>query len=282
MSVRERARELVERPAFRRAVITVILLNAVTLGLETGLSAQARSTHIGTASIGDVLHTLDQVALAAFVAELLVRGYAYGWRFFTDPWNVFDTLVVGVALVPSGGPLSVLRTLRVLRVLRLISAVPSMRRVLTGLLTAAPGLASVAALLAMVIFVAAVMATNLFAAIAPESFGDLGRSLFTLFQTMTGEGWPDVAREVMASMPLAWIFFVIYILVSSFAVLNLFIAVMVRGMEDQVTDDLAAREEANAANQAASDQRILAEVRALRAELAELRNAEPSPRKTSG
>jgi voltage-gated sodium channel len=184
---------------------------------------------------------------------------------------VFDFVVVGISLIPAAGPLSVLRTLRVLRVLRLVSAVPAMRRVVTGLLAAVPGMASVASLLALVIFVAAVMATKLFGAIAPDFFGDLGTTLFTLFQVMTGEAWPDIARQVMAQAPLAWIFFVVYILVSSFAVLNLFIAVVVSGMEDQVTNDLAEAEERNAAAQASADVTILAEVRALRAEVTAMR-----------
>jgi voltage-gated sodium channel len=137
-------------------------------------------------------------------------------------------------------------------------------------------MASVASLLALVIFVAGVMSTKLFGGIAPEYFGDLGTTLFTLFQIMTGEAWPDIARVVMAAAPLAWIFFVIYILVSSFAVLNLFIAVVVSGMEDQMTADLAEAEERNAEAQARSDALILEEVRALRAEVAELRNERDS------
>jgi len=261
--VRARARELVERKGFQRLVIVLIVFNAVTLGLETSERM--------TASYGGLLHVLDRVTLAVFVGELLLRLYGYGWRFFRDPWNIFDTLVIGIALVPATGPLSVLRTLRVLRVLRLVSAVPSMRRVVSGLLAAVPGMASVASLLALVIFVAGVMATKLFGTIAPLYFGDLGTSLFTLFQIMTGEAWPDIAREVMAAAPLAWIFFVIYILISSFAVLNLFIAVVVSGMEDEVTSDLAEAEERNAVAQARSDAQILEEVRALRAEVAQLR-----------
>jgi voltage-gated sodium channel len=263
---RVRARALVEHPVFQRLVIALIVFNAVMLGLETSEWMMA--------SYGGLLHVLDRVTLAVFVAELLLRLYAHGWAFFRDPWSIFDTLVIGIALVPATGPLSVLRTLRVLRVLRLVSAVPSMRRVVSGLLRAVPGMASVASLLALVIFVAAVMAAKLFGAIAPVYFGDLGTSLFTLFQIMTGEAWPDVAAEVMAQAPLAWIFFVIYILISSFAVLNLFIAVVVSGMEDQVTSDLAEAEERNAQAQARSDAQILEEVRALRAEIAALRTTQ--------
>jgi voltage-gated sodium channel len=266
--LRARARGLVEHRSFQRFVIALIVFNAVTLGLETSERMEA--------SYGGLLHVLDRATLAVFVLELLLRFYGYGWRFFRDPWSIFDVLVIGVALVPAAGPLSVLRTLRVLRVLRLVSAVPSMRRVVGGLLAAVPGMASVASLLALVIFVAGVMATKLFGGIAPVYFGDLGTTLFTLFQIMTGEAWPDVAREVMAQAPLAWIFFVVYILVSSFAVLNLFIAVVVSGMEDQVTSDLAEAEERNAQAQARSDALILEEVRALRAEVAALREERDS------
>jgi voltage-gated sodium channel len=261
--VRARARALAEHKVFQRLVIVLIVFNAITLGLETSQRVMA--------SFGDVLHVADRVTLAVFVAELLLRIFGYGWRFFTDAWSIFDLLVIGVALVPAAGPLSVLRALRILRALRLVSAVPSMRRVVSGLLAAVPGMASVASLLALVIFVAGVMATKLFAAIAPVYFGDLGTTLFTLFQIMTGEAWPDIARAVMAEAPLAWIFFVVYILVSSFAVLNLFIAVVVRGMEDQMTADIAEAENRNAEAQARSDALILEEVRALRREVAELR-----------
>lgn len=269
---RDRARALVEHKRFQQFIIWVIVVNAVTLGLETSTTL--------TNSVGGLLHTADRIMLSIFVVELVLRLYAHGWRFFTDPWNVFDFLIVGISLLPASGPFSVLRALRVLRVLRLVSAVPAMRRVVAGLLAAVPGMASIGALLALIIYVAAVMATKLFRDIAPEFFGDLGITLFTLFQTMTGEGWPDVARQVMAEAPLAWIFFVCYILVSSFAVLNLFIAVIVSGMEKQVTDDLAEAEDRHAAEQATSDKLILDELRALRAELAELRaersTAEPA------
>jgi voltage-gated sodium channel len=263
---RDRVRALVEHRRFQQFVIWVIVVNAVTLGLETSGPV--------VRDFGGVLHVADRVMLAIFVAELAMRLYAHGWRFFTDPWNVFDFVIVGISLIPASGPFSVLRALRVLRVLRLISAVPAMRRVVSGLLAAVPGMASIGALLGLIIYVAAVMATKLFGPISPQYFGDLGTTLFTLFQTMTGEAWPDIAREVMATAPLAWIFFVIYILISSFAVLNLFIAVIVSGMEKTVTNDLVEAEEQHAADQAASDQLILAELRALRREVAELRSRE--------
>lgn len=223
MSVREKVRLLVESRRFQYAIVAVIIVNAVTLGAETspGLAGWG----------GGLLGYLDTVALTIFVIELLLKFYAYRWRFFRDPWNVFDLVVVSIALVPAAGSFSVLRALRVLRILRLVSIVPSMRRVVATLLAAIPGAASIMALLVLVLYVSAVMATKLFGEAAPGHFGDLGESLWTLFQVMTGEAWPDVAAAVMAEHPTAWIFFLVFILVSTFIVLNLFLAVMVNAME---------------------------------------------------
>ncbi|HEY7591744.1 MAG TPA: ion transporter [Actinophytocola sp.] len=268
MDVRDRARALVEHKRFQQFIIWVIVLNAVTLGLETSPAVMA--------DFGAVLHVADRIMLGIFVVEILLRLYAARGKFFADAWNVFDFIVVGISLIPATGPFSVLRALRVLRVLRLVSAVPAMRRVVSGLLAAVPGMASIGALLGLVIYVAGVVATKLFSGISPLYFGDLGTTLFTLFQTMTGEAWPEVARSVMAQAPLSWIFFVVYILVSSFAVLNMFIAVIVSGMEREVTDDLARAEDQHAADQAASDKAILDELRALRAEIAALRTERTS------
>ncbi|PXY31027.1 ion transporter [Prauserella muralis] len=269
MTTRERLRRLVEDRRFQNFIIAVIIFNAGTLALETSQRILA--------AFGDLLHTLDYLALGIFVVELLAKFYVHRSRFFRDPWNVFDVVVVGIALIPATGPLAVLRALRILRVLRLVSLVPSMRKVVAGLLAAVPGMASIAALLGLVVFVAGVMATKLFGAISPGDFGSLGASLFTLFQVMTGEAWPDIADAVMAEAPLAWIFFVVYILVSSFAVLNLFIAVIVSAMEDQLRDEMREEEDRHAAEQAAVNQEILTELRALRAEVAALRQREPDP-----
>ncbi|MFD5249140.1 ion transporter [Amycolatopsis sp. NPDC058340] len=263
MTGRETVARVVEDRRFQHFIITVIVVNAVTLGLET-------STRM-VAEYGPLLHTVDYVALGIFVLELGAKLYAYRAKFFRDPWNIFDLIVVGIAVIPTTGPFAVLRALRVLRVLRLISVVPSMRKVVTGLLASIPGMASIAALLALIIFVAGVMATKLFGAISPENFGDLGTSLFTLFQVMTGEAWPDIAKEIMKEAPMAWVFFVVYILVSSFAVLNLFIAVVVSGMEDELRQDIREEEAKQAATQAVANKEILDEIRALRAEVSALR-----------
>ncbi len=262
---RERVRTIVDASAFQQVVIGVILVNAVALGAETSPALVER--------YGDALHVVDRAALGVFVAELAARLYARGARFFRDPWNCFDATIVGIALLPTTGAFGVLRALRIVRALRLISAIPSMRRVVSALLRALPGMASIAALLALILYVAAVIATKLFSAVAPEYFGDLGGSLFTLFQVMTGEAWSEVARAVMAEQPLAWIFFVGYIAVTTFTVLNLFIAVAVSAMEAQVGEEHRKHHGEDRSAHAT----LLAEIRELRAEVAALRESGARP-----
>jgi len=260
-SLRERVCGVIESARFERSITALIVANAVTLGIETSSLVAAR--------FGDWLYAFDRLVLAVFVVELVSRFFVYRGRFFGDPWSVFDFVVVGIAVVPAGSAFAVLRALRVLRVLRLVSLVPSMRRVIGALLKALPGMASIVGLLGLVLYVFAVMATKLYGAIAPEFFGTLGASLFTLFQIMTVEGWPDVARSVMTQSPHAWIFFVAYLLIATFMVLNLFIAVVVNAMQSQVTEDLKDEGEAHT-------RLILDEVRALRREIEALRGPSQS------
>lgn len=259
MSLRENVQRVVEARSFHHAIMAVIVVNAVTLGLETTTSLGER--------VHSLLHVLDRAALAIFVVELLAKVYVYRLGFFRSAWNVFDLLVVSVALVPAAGAFSVLRALRVLRVLRLISGIESMRRVVATLLAAIPGAASIVGLLALVIYVSAVMSTNLFGERTPQHFGDLGQSLWTLFQTLTGEAWPDIANEVMAEYPMAWIFFLIFILISTFVVLNLFLAVIVGAMEsvkDAEDADMEAALEETEADIKAELAGLRQEIRALR------------------
>ena len=208
----------------------LIVLNAIIFGLET--------SHSLMATAGPVLHALDAAILVVFVVEIALRLFAHGPRFFRDPWSVFDFLVVGVALVPQAGALGALRALRVLRVLRLVTVMPQLRAVVSGLLRAVPGLSSIAVLLLLTLYVSAVIATNLYGRDAPELFGTLGASFLTLFQIMTLESWGSIMRDVMATHPSAWLFFVVFVLVTSFTVLNLFIAVIVEGMQATAEEEM--------------------------------------------
>ncbi|MGH8110132.1 MAG: ion transporter [Arenimonas sp.] len=246
-------------------VIGLIVLNAIILGLEAipVIANQYLSQ----------LHWADHLLLGIFVAELALRMTAHGKRFFYEPWHIFDFVIIAIALVPASEAFSVLRALRILRVLRLVSMVPSMRRVVGALLSALPGMGAIVMLLMLVLYISAVMATKLFSHAAPEFFGDLGSSLFTLFQIMTVEGWPDIARNVMKVEPFAWIFFVGYLVMATFTVLNLFIAVIVNAMQETFDDEKKVIIEAEQKDMV-RDSEILKEIRMLRSELAAMRKLE--------
>ena len=270
-SLRARIARLVMSAPFQRTIITLILINAVTLGLETSTTVMA--------TWGGVLGALDDALLYAFTAELALRIYAFRGRFFRDPWGLFDLIVVGIAWMPATGPLSVLRALRVLRVLRMISIIPSLRTVVEAMLHALPGMGSIVLLMLLIFYVFAVMATKLYGEILPDRFGTLGLSLYTLFQMMTLESWSEAnVRPILEQQPLAWMFFVPFILIATFVVLNLFIGVIVDSIqtlraERESADSKAARAAGEAATAAAhADQAaLLAEIRALRTEVAALR-----------
>ena len=242
---RGKVERFMARQFTQRLLIILIVVNAIILGIETNKNIMA--------VIGHELIMIDHAILWVFIAEIVVLISARGWHFFKDPWSIFDFLVVAIALVPATGSLSVLRALRVLRILRLINKIESMRRVVSALLGSLPGLGSVFGLVLIVFYVSGVIATNMYAADFPERFGTLGMSFFTLFQVMTLEGWSEeIARPVMELYPSAWIFFLIFIFISTFIVVNLFVAVIVdsinsikhhedkKNQKDEVTEKIEA------------------------------------------
>jgi voltage-gated sodium channel len=233
-SFRTHLADWLETPKVRFTIIGVIVFNAIILGMETS------STIMG--SLGPLILALDTACLAIFVVEIALKLIALGPRFFRSGWNLFDFVIVGIALIPAAQGLSVLRALRILRVLRIVSAVPSLRRVVEGLLTALPGMGSVFLLMSIIFYIGAVMATKLFAANFPEWFGTIGASLYTLFQIMTLESWSmGIVRPVLEIYPYAWAFFVPFIMVTTFAVVNLIVGLVVNSMQE------AHAEESNAA-----------------------------------
>ena len=261
---RQRARCWVENGRVQNFIIARILVNAVLLGLETSPAVMAAA--------GQFILGLDRAILAVFVAEIALRLFVHRAAFWRDPWSVFDFLVIAIALVPASGPFAVLRALRVLRVLRLLTMVPSMRRVVGALLAAIPGLGSIALVLLIIYYVFAVIATNLFAASHPEWFGSIGRSLYTLFQIMTLESWSmGIARPVMEHFPYAWIFFVLFILVATFTMLNLFIAIIVNAMQSYSDEERSVATQASDQARAHIEAEMHAEFRAMREEMRKLR-----------
>ncbi|RLQ88446.1 ion transporter [Notoacmeibacter ruber] len=257
--LRSRAARLIASSRFEWTIIVLVVVNAIILGLETSPTVMR--------AIGPALVILDKIILALFVVELALRFFVHRLRFFNDGWRVFDLFVVGIALVPATGNLAVLRALRVLRILRLISVIPSLRKVVTGLVNALPGMGSIIVLMALVFYVFAVMATGLFGGSFPEWFGNLGASAYSLFQIMTLESWSmGIVRPVMEQYEWAWIFFIAFIMSTTFTVLNLFIGIIVSAMQAE-HDDLAAEERHTLQDNQAS---MTSEMKALRAEIAEL------------
>ena len=263
-TARQTAHFWLDAPLFQHTILTLIVINAVILGLETSPSVMQVA--------GRWITLLDKIILAIFVVELALRMFVHRLAFWRDPWSVFDFSVVAIALVPATGPFAVLRALRVLRVLRMLTIVPSMRRVVGALLSAIPGLSSIALVLLLVFYVFGVIATHLFGALFPDWFGHLGRSLYTLFQVMTLESWSmGIARPVMEQAPWAWAFFIVFILFATFTMLNLFIAIIVNAMQTfQETEHQHTLESVAQLGQSV-EQELHGEVKVLRQELAEIK-----------
>ncbi|ALP54421.1 hypothetical protein Tel_15410 [Candidatus Tenderia electrophaga] len=263
-SWRLKLKTFIDDQRFQRFIITLILINAAVLGLLTDADI--------VAAWGELLHGLDAVILAVFVVEITLRLLVHRLAFFRDPWSVFDFLVVAIALVPATGPFEVLRALRVLRVLRLLTMVPSMRKVVAGMLRAIPGLGSVGAIMCIIFYVAAVMATNLFGERFPEWFGSLGASAYTLFQIMTLESWSmGIVRPVMEVYPHAWLFFLPFILIATFTVLNLLMAVIVNAVQEVQHSELEQTSQHITAKVDADTEFLQGELRAMRDEIKEIK-----------
>jgi voltage-gated sodium channel len=224
-------RVLIESRWFQRVIIIAIVLNAITLGLETAPEL-----------VGDfmvVLKYVDKVFLLLFSLEIIMKLLVYRHNFFKNGWNNFDFIIVGISWLPFIESLSVLRSLRVLRVLRLVSVVPQFRKVTQAFFDSLAGLATIGTILLLVFYVGAVMSTKLFGQEFSDWFGTVGASFYTLFQIMTLESWSmGIVRPVMEVYPYAWLFFVPFILVTTFATLNLLIGVIVNSMQS-LHDDSA-------------------------------------------
>lgn len=215
----------VESNGVQKFIVAVILLNGLILGLETSSGLMER--------FGAVLLFLDKVCLVVFVLEIAVKLTAYRLHFWRNGWNWFDFLVVAIALVPGAGPWAVLRSLRILRVLRLLTVMPQLRKVVAAFVHAVPGLSGVIVVMAVFFYTMGVLATNLFGTAFPQWFGSLGESLYSLFQVMTLESWSmGIVRPVMEVFPWAWAFFVPFIVIATFTILNLFIGIIVSTMQE--------------------------------------------------
>jgi voltage-gated sodium channel len=250
----------IESGLFRNFILGLIVLNAVTMGMETfPIEADWFIT---------ILPVVDNVVVSVFVFELLLKLIAYRHRFFGSGWNLFDLVVIMVSVMPDAGGFSVLRSLRILRAFRLFSVMPEMRRVVEALLKAIPGMGAIMTVLGLIFYVFAVMAVKLFGVTNPDIFGTLGESAITLFQVMTLEGWAtEVQNPVREFHDWAWAFFLLFIILTSFAVLNLFIAIIVDSLQankdEEEGHESEDRADADRAELQASVEQLRAEIAAL-------------------
>ena len=198
--------DLVENHLFQNFIIALIIINAITMGLETSKSIMLE--------YGTLLHAFDKFVIAIFTIEVALRIYAHRTSFFKNGWSLFDFFIVGVSLVPSSAGFEILRILRVLRLLRLVTVVPQMRKIVLALVSVIPGMASIAGLMTLLFYISAIMATSLYSETFPQWFGTLSESFYTLFQIMTLESWSmGIVRPIMEVHPLAWTFFIPFIFI---------------------------------------------------------------------
>lgn len=229
-------KNFLEHKYVQNTILGLIILNAITIGMETSPFI------IGV--FGKGLHQIDKVILVIFTIEIGLKVVAYRHKFFKNAWNIFDFLIVAIALVPAAGPLHILRTLRILRTARLIKNVPKLRLIIESLIKSIPSIGWIAVLLFIIFYIFAVIGTDLYQDRFPQYFGDMGKSFFTLFQVMTLESWSSgIARPMMQKIPFAYVFFVPFILLATYTTLNVFIAIVVNTMNEINREEMKHEEE---------------------------------------
>lgn len=219
---------IAESSRFQLFILGVILANAVVLGLETYDGVQAE--------IGGLLTTLNEVFLGIFVVEIAIRIAAHGRRpqdYFKSGWNVFDFVVIGGAFLPGlREDATALRVLRLLRIVRVVSLFPDLRFLIRGMVRSLPPIASMAMLTGLLIYIYGILGWIFFASTDPEHWGDIGEAMLSLFVVLTLESWPEIMGEVIDVHPAAWIFFVSYVLIASFLLINMVIAILINSLEE--------------------------------------------------
>lgn len=231
------AERFIERPVVRDVIMTLIVLNAIVLGILT--YSESLPPWLVT-----ILNVIDMAVTFIFVAEIALKLFVYRLQFFKLGWNWFDFVVVGVSMIPGGSAFNVLRALRVLRLLRLLHFIPTMKRITEALLNALPGMGAILAILGLVFYVSVVMATYLFSGSQnTENFSSLTASALTMFEVLTMEGWNGHMRDLMDEYPWAWAFFIPFILFTVWAILNLFTAVIVDALQDSALEKMLDAEE---------------------------------------
>ncbi len=223
----EAASRIVDSPRFQHFILGVIVVGAIVIGVETSATLTAR--------YGAIIGAVELLIQTIFVVEIAIRVVAC-WpqpaAFFRNGWNVFDFAVVAASLLPQAGAFAmVARLARLMRVTRLVSAFPELRLIIGTMVRSIPSMGHVIVLLALLLYVYAVLGFHFFRETDPAHWGSLGAALLTLFQMLTLEGWVEIQDAVLDPYPLAWIYFSSFVFVAVFVVVNLFIAVVINNLE---------------------------------------------------
>ncbi|WP_419764495.1 MAG: ion transporter [Arcobacter sp.] len=254
-------KSFVDSGFFTKFITYLIIINGITMGLETSKEFMA--------NYGVYTIIFNQIVITIFTIEIILRIYVHRISFFKDSWSIFDFTIVAISLVPLSSGFEILRVLRVLRLFRLITVVPQMRKIVAALISVIPGMLSVIALMTLFFYIFAIMATHLFSENFPQWFGTLGESFYTLFQIMTLESWSmGIVRPIMEVHPYAWIFFVPFIFVVTFVMINLVVAIIVDAMAilNQEEEKHIIEEVQN------NEQHVNDEIKKLREEIFELKS----------
>ena len=252
-----------DNKAFELFVVVIIIFSALLIGAKTYSIPEPYMT---------VLNAVDSAITFIFLAEILIRFFATPQksRFFRNGWNLFDTLVVVISLVPiEHSETAVIgRLVRIFRVLRMVSIIPELRTLLNSLLRALPQLGYVLLLMFIIYYIYAAVGTTLFAPVNAVLWGDISISMLTLFRVMTFEDWTDVMYETMTVYPLSWIYYLTFIFLTTFAFLNMVIGVVVNVLEDEHAREKAIQD---AADGKATLEDLAAEIRELKSMLQQQR-----------
>lgn len=215
---------------FKNTIVLIILINSIVLGLITSEAIYAK--------FGELLEFILSTCVVIFTVEITLRIIAKGWRFFLNGWNIFDFLLITMALMPETGAAITFRVFRVLRALRMVSSMKKLRHIVSAILVSAPHVFWAAVLEMIIFYIFGIMGQNLFHEAFPQWFGTLGETVYTLFQVTTLESWSmGIARPVMKVYPWAWMYFVPFVMISSYIVLNVVVGVVVNATSDISEDD---------------------------------------------
>ena len=234
--VSEKCARIAESGRFQGVILGVILFNAIVLGLQTYEGIED--------DVGSLLVTLNEICLGVFVVEVTIRILAYGphvrgYRdFFREGWNVFDFVVIGAAFLPGlRENATLLRLVRLMRVVRIVSVLPDLRVLIRGMVRSLMPIGTMAIVGVFLMYVYGMVGWILFHEELPEQWGNIGDAMLTLFVIMTLENFPQYMGEAIEVHPQAWIFFVSYVLLASFLVINVLIAIIINAMEGARRDE---------------------------------------------